>query len=78
MRSDAEFYLCEYRKCCEQYVRCPVERRRHRDFYAKLSASMLTAYIEAISPKKGAKNEIFIHYRGNIELHEQGAINGIA
>ena len=55
MRSDAEFYLGEYRKCCEQYVRCPVERRRQRDFYAKLSASMLTAYIEGNKPQERSK-----------------------
>ena len=75
MRSDAEFYLNEYRKCCEQYVRCPVDQRRHRDFYAKLSASMLTAYVEALSLKKGANNDDSIHHRGNISLHQQRAIN---
>ena len=74
MKSDAEFYLWEYRKCCEQYVRCPVEKRRHRDFYAKLSASMLTASW-ALSPKKGANDEDSIHHRGNINLYEPRAID---
>lgn len=55
MRSDAEFYLGEYRKCCSLYVKCPVERRRHRDFYNAMSASMLTAYIEALNSLKGDK-----------------------
>ena len=53
MKSDAEFYLGEYRKCCSLYVQCPVEHRRHRELYNVMRASMLTAYVEAITGQKG-------------------------
>ena len=53
MRSEAKFYLDEYRKCCAQYRNCPVDQRRHREFYSYMGDAMLRAYIEAANPKKG-------------------------
>ena len=50
MKSDAEFYLGEYRKCCSLYVQCPVEHRRHRELY---NVMRLTAYVETITGQKG-------------------------
>ena len=47
MKSDTEFYLGEYRKCCELYRECPLEERKRRDFYSYMEASMLKAYIDA-------------------------------
>ena len=52
MKSDAEFYLGEYRRCCAAYTQSPSEHRRQRDFYNRLSASMLKAYVEAINIEK--------------------------
>ena len=49
MRSDAEFYLGEYRRCCAAYTELPINQRRQRDFYSRLSESMLKAYVEAVS-----------------------------
>ena len=49
MKSDTEFYLGEYRRCCAAYTRVPVEQRRQRDFYGRLSEAMLNAYVEAVS-----------------------------
>ena len=51
MKSDAEFYLGEYRRCCEIYRECRPEERRQRDLYSYMGVSMLNAYIEAISKK---------------------------
>ena len=47
MKSNAEFYFGEYRRCCELYRECPYEERRRRDLYSFMSASMLEAYIDA-------------------------------
>ncbi len=49
IRSDAEFYLGEYRRCCAAYTRVPIDQRRQRDFYGRLSEAMLKAYVEALS-----------------------------
>ena len=51
IRSDAEFYLGEYRRCCAAYTRTPSDQRRQRDFYGRLSEAMLKAYVEAVSIK---------------------------
>lgn len=48
MRSDAEFFHAEYLKCCEQYRETPLELRRQREFYGKLSVLLLEGYIEAL------------------------------
>ena len=53
MKSDAEFYLGEYRKCCTLYLECPCEERRRREMYSNLGASMLKAYIEAVNIQRG-------------------------
>lgn len=52
MRSDAEFYLEEYRRCCKLYQECPYEERRRRELYSYMGASMLNAYIDAVSKKR--------------------------
>lgn len=49
IRSDAEFYLGEYRRCCAAYTELASDQRRQRDFYGRLSEAMLKAYIEAVS-----------------------------
>ena len=58
MKSNAEFYLGEYLRCCELYRECPYEERRRRDFYSYMGASMLKLYIEAKckEDQSGAKN----------------------
>ena len=58
MKSDAEFYLGEYRRCCAAYTRVPVEQRRQRDFYGRLSEAMLNAYVEAVSIENVKRAEI--------------------
>ena len=58
IRSDAEFYLGEYRRCCAAYTRVPVEQRRQRDFYGRLSKAMLNAYVEAVSIESSKRAEI--------------------
>ena len=52
MKSDAEFYLCEYRRCCAAYTELPINQRRQLDFYNRLSESMLKAYVEAVNIEK--------------------------
>ena len=52
MKSDTEFYLGEYRRCCRLYQECPYEERRRRDLYSYMGASMLKAYIEAKFTRK--------------------------
>ena len=47
MKSDTEFYLGEYRRCCELYRECQPEERKRRDLYSYMGASMLNAYIDA-------------------------------
>ena len=47
MRSNAEFYLGEYLRCCELYRECPLEERKRRDLYSYMGTSMLNAYIDA-------------------------------
>ena len=49
MKSDAEFYLEEYRYCRAVYEQLPREHRKARDFYNRLGASMLAAYVEAVT-----------------------------
>ena len=49
MKSDVEFYRGEYLKCCELYRTTPVYSKRLREFYDRLSVSMLEAYIEAVN-----------------------------
>ena len=49
MKSDTEFYLGEYRRCCAAYTRVPIDQQRQRDFYGRLSEAMLNAYVEAVS-----------------------------
>lgn len=51
IRSDAEFYLGEYRRCCVAYTRTHSDQLRQRDFYGRLSEAMLKAYVEAVSIK---------------------------
>ena len=58
MKSDTEFYLGEYRRCCAAYTRVPVEQRRQRDFYGRLSEAMLNAYVEAVSIERSKRAEI--------------------
>ena len=58
IRSDAEFYLGEYRRCCAAYTRVPIEQRRQRDFYGRLSEAMLNAYVEAVSIERSKRAEI--------------------
>ncbi len=58
IRSDAEFYLGEYRRCCAAYTRVPIEQRRQRDFYGRLSEAMLNAYVEAVSIEGSKRAEI--------------------
>ena len=55
MRSDAEFYLGEYRRCCAAYTELPINHRRQRDFYNRLSVSMLKAYVEAVNIEKAKR-----------------------
>ena len=52
MKSDAEFCRTEYLRCCEQYRATSPELKRHRDFYQKLSVSLLEGYIEARAGRK--------------------------
>ena len=52
MKDDAEFYLGEYRRCCRLYQECPLEESRRRDLYSYMGASMLNAYIDAVSKKR--------------------------
>ncbi len=47
MRSDAEFFKEEYRRCVEKYRACAPHEARRRKFYERLGASMLLAYKEA-------------------------------
>ena len=49
MMSDREFYLEQYRRCCEGYRSTPTDQRRQREFYNRLGASMLAAYVEAMN-----------------------------
>ena len=49
MKSDAEFFLGEYRYCMAVYEQLPREQRKARDFYNRLGASMLAAYVETVS-----------------------------
>ena len=49
MKSDAKFYLEEYRYCRAVYEQLPREHRKARDFYNRLGASMLAAYVEAVT-----------------------------
>lgn len=58
IRSDAEFYLGEYRRCCAAYRQVPIEQRRQRDFYDRMSEAMLTAYVEAVSIESSKRAEI--------------------
>ena len=60
MKDDTEFYLVEYRRCCRLYQECPLEESRRRDLYSYMGASMLNAYIEAVSKKMSmqAKNPV--------------------
>ena len=51
-KSDAEFYREEYLRCCKLYRECPPEERRRRDLYSYMGASMLNAYIDAVSKKR--------------------------
>ena len=52
MKSNAEFYLGEYRRCCELYRECPYQERRRRKLYSYMGASMLNAYIDAVFTKR--------------------------
>lgn len=47
MRSDAEFFKEEYRRCEEKYRACAPYDTRRRKFYERLGASLLQAYKEA-------------------------------
>lgn len=47
MKSDAEFFKEEYRRCVEKYRACEPYDARRRLFYERLGASMLLAYKEA-------------------------------
>ena len=55
MKDDTEFYLGEYRRCCRLYQECPLEESRRRDLYSYMGASMLNAYIDAVSQKRLAQ-----------------------
>lgn len=55
MKSDAEFYLGEYRRCCAAYMKMPIGHSRQRDFYSRLSEAMLKAYVEAVSEQQGKR-----------------------
>lgn len=57
MKSDAEFYLGEYRRCCEMYRECPPEERKRRELCSYMGASMLNAYIDAVSKKRLMRGE---------------------
>ena len=56
-KSDAEFYHGEYLRCCRLYQKCPLEESRRRDLYSYMGASMLNAYIDAVSKKRLMRGE---------------------
>ena len=47
MRSDSEFYLGEYVKCCAKCYGLKPLTGRIKEFYERMKAAMWTAYIEA-------------------------------
>ena len=66
MKNDAEFYRGEYLRCCRLYQECRPEERRQRELYSYMGASMLNAYIDAVSKKRLMRGEKSLAERSEI------------